>query len=76
MLNKVEGVHFKWRGCVSNGGGAFQLEGVRFKWRGCVSYGGGAFQLEGVRFIWRSIRGSKVAAVHLRMRIPARTYLT
>ena len=40
MLNKVEGVRFIWRGCVSNGGGAFQMEG-------CVSTGGGAFHMEG-----------------------------
>ena len=46
MLNKVEGVGFKWRGCISTGGGAFQMEGVRFIWRGCISNGGGVFQLE------------------------------
>ena len=40
VLNKVEGVRFKWRGCISTGGGAFQMEGVRFKWRGGVSTGG------------------------------------
>ena len=44
----MEGVRFNWRGCISTGGGLFQLEGVRFKWRRCVSYGGGAFHMEGV----------------------------
>ena len=70
MLNKVEGVHFNWRGCISTGGGGVSYGGVRFIWRGCVSNGGGGC------FNWRSIQGSKVAAVHLRMRIAARTCLT
>ena len=37
----MEGVHVNWRGCISNGGGAFQLEGG-------VSCGGSMFQMEGV----------------------------
>ena len=73
MLNKVEGVRFIWRfiwrGCISTGGGAFQMEEVRFIWRGCVSYGG-CFSTHGGAF-----GVQKVAAVHLRMRIAARTCL-
>ena len=42
----MEGVRFKWRGCISTGGGAFQMEGVRFIWRGCISTGGGVFHME------------------------------
>ena len=54
MLNKVEGVGFKWRGCISTGGGAFQMEGVRFIWRGCISNGGGGVSTGGAFGVLRS----------------------